>query len=1035
MADAMTLGGSNPSIEARSAPNITGQEVQVPETGVQGGYTPSRTPSASELETTAEQNPTAIQPVVANYWESMGAGMGGIAITAYRAGRSALIYDRDPDFDHTEYSNEYFTTYGAGSPEEVKYLAAAKNEQDFNDRTEHITDDRLRRMAMVDNPISGAVGSIADLDVAVGAIKAVRLGNAVTKMERVTERAIGGAAGAAAMVGLNEAMGSTLRTDDEKIMDVVSMGLSRALAPMARSSNAATATIADNAIREIDAGTPSGTPAQQVAGNKWVAQIQSSADELNYYTQGDQSTVVNKLLSNPATNNGDDVVSAQNAYLNNYGTRTMQFEDSFKDALTEYTGIRSNAMNRITGKYSAAYQEFSADFQVTMQRLDDQVEQFYKQNGQLPTRQQYDDMLTDLTANLDVHKSDAMKKAAHSYIDSRLMETVYDDVKAAESFMKEVVDPVTGEIKLVNGMDDIIRRPTYMPLRHSYDKIEDTVLTRKVATMDEVADFVGTQIGRMYPELLNPKGKSKTFTLTTRQIGQHFLQTQRDSARSLSDVTATGMNREQIKNILTRTGHVNDSEAYGIADTMFKNMQHNGTSTPKNLRRRIDWDWNMSMRTSTGHNLSMRDLVDNNVMGNIEDYTRSMAHRNGLAAYGLKSETDLNNLLESYLSKLPEGTNIQKARQFMRNTHDTLMGRSIENNPLPEGVRTAQAVADVFLLANSGLYGMMDLATQMQKVGVLQSIAHFKEGLKPMFNSLKKFSPAEAKELEDILTGRLLQGSRWKNFQVRYADNFEVSAGIHEAAQYYGQSARFMNLSESLKRFQVGILSSVYVSNLKKAMLNDTKAVAFMKDKLKFSTDELVAIQKDYAKHGTKIDDWSNGTRVMFERKVYHDADNLAMNVHRGEVPAFIEHSAVGRVIFPYMRYAFGMQNKVLRRTLNRDGATGLAMLMALQIPTGMLIGAAINVRTGKEPDDNLETMTIKSMSSLGSLNYPLEIALGGLNGGGVTALAPLGKTYNFGKELFGGGADGSVSPRTLLQNSPINAAMPLHYLMLGLED
>ena len=95
----------------------------------------------------------------------------------------------------------------------------------------------------------------------------------------------------------------------------------------------------------------------------------------------------------------------------------------------------------------------------------------------------------------------------------------------------------------------------------------------------------------------------------------------------------------------------------------------------------------------------------------------------------------------------------------------------------------------------------MDLATQMQKVGVLRSLPHFKAAMKPMFNSLKKFNHSEAKELEDILTGRLLQGSRWKNFQVRYADNFEVTSGIHEAAQYYGQSARFMNLSESLKLF------------------------------------------------------------------------------------------------------------------------------------------------------------------------------------------------------------------------------------------
>ena len=244
-----------------------------------------------------------------------------------------------------------------------------------------------------------------------------------------------------------------------------------------------------------------------------------------------------------------------------------------------------------------------------------------------------------------------------------------------------------------------------------------------------------------------------------------------------------------------------------------------------------------------------------------------------------------------------------------------------------------------------------------------------------------------------------------------------------------------MNLSESMKRFQVGILSGVYVNNLKKAMKGDAAELKFMVDKLKLDAGTIKEIQTEYAKHGTKIDDWANKVRVKYEQKIFHDADNLAMNVHRGEVPSFIEHSAVGRVIFPYMRYAFGMQNKVLRRTMNRDGATGLAMLLALQIPTGMLIGAAINIRTGKEPDDNLELMTIKGMTALGSLNYPLEIAMAGLDGGGVTALAPFGKSYNFAKELATGGGDGKTTASQLIKNSPLNSNVILDYLALGLED
>ena len=330
---------------------------------------------------------------------------------------------------------------------------------------------------------------------------------------------------------------------------------------------------------------------------------------------------------------------------------------------------------------------------------------------------------------------------------------------------------------------------------------------------------------------------------------------------------------------------------------------------------------------------------------------------------------------------------------------------------------------------------MIDIATQMQKVGVIRSLPAMKQGMKAMFNNLSKFSATEAKELEDILTGRLLAGSRFKNFTVRYADNFEVSAGIHEAAQHYGQTARFLNLSESLKRFQVGILSSVYVNNLKGAMTGSAKELKFMKDKLKMSDTLIKEIQTEYAKHGTKIDNWKNSTRIKYEQKVFHDADNLAMNVHRGEVPAILEHSQAGRIIFPYMRYAFGMQNKVLRRTNNRDGAAGLAMLLAVQIPTAMLVGASINIRKGEEYDKDLLALTLRSMSALGSLNYPMEIALSGITGGGVTAIAPFSKTYNLGKEIVSGGGDGEFSWRQAKANSPLNAAVPLDLLLLALEE
>lgn len=1048
---AMPLGQPIKGIPVNVAqePNVPVAEQTTGEAPVLSLVEPSETP-APVPKTEAEQAlDLKIEEERASVLASMGAGMGGLGIDIYRSARSALIYERDPNFNHQPLSDEFFAQAGAGTPEEVKYLADAKNDADHEDRTRYITDNRMRHQAMADNPVSGFVGSLVDVDIAVGGAKIRNVANATSTVGRLGTRAGAGVIGAGAMVGIQAAQGdNTLRTEGEQLGDAFTMGISRSLAPLAKGqpqvvagagTQAAQPAVPTNVQQSVNNAAnqvqqqiqtytpPTGTPTQQVSKNKYIAALQSTADYLRYITNGDTNTVVNKLLSNPAFNNGDDVVSLQQVYLNNYGQRLNAFSDAFRDAIAA-TGTRSNPISRISGRYARAAEAVGSDFQVALQRVDADVLDYYKTNGVLPNDVEFNKMLA---AQGNEPHINALVKA---YMDSGIAEKAYDDMLSSPLTIREEVDAATGNTIQTNMMDDIVRRPTYMRLQHDYDRMAHTVEVTKRATWDEMATFIGDQITKMYPELLNPKGAGKAFKLSVKQVGDHYLQTQSQASRGLSDVSAVGMSVEEMAELLTKSGQVTQKEAVSLASEIYKRSHDKGTSMPKHLRRRIDWDWNATMRTASGYKLSMRDFVDSNVMGNLEGYTTSLGHRLGLAGYGLKSEADLDNLLESYYSKLPADVTPQEARQFMRNTKDTLMGRPIENNPVPEGVRSAQAVADMFLLANSGLYGMVDVATQLQKVGVIRSIPAMRKGLKAVFKSMSKISKQDAKDLEDILTLRMLQGSQWKNFVPRYADNFEVSGGIHEAAQYYGQSARFMNLSESLKRFQVGILASVYARNLKHAMKGDAKELAFMKDKLKIDGTLIREIEKEYAKHGTNIDNWTNAVRVKYEQKIYHDADNLAMSVHNGEVPAILEHSAVGRIIFPYMRYTFAMQNKVLRRTYNRDGATGLAMLLAFQIPTAMLVAAAINVRKEKEPDHDLAMGTIKSMTVFGSLNYPFEIAMSGLDGGSVTALAPFGKTYNFGKELFTGGEDGKVSPYKLIKNSPINAA-PLDYLALALED
>ena len=769
---------------------------------------------------------------------------------------------------------------------------------------------------------------------------------------------------------------------------------------------------------------PKGAPTEWFKKYPMLSRMTSSADELWMYTQGDQSTVVNKLLSNVHTE-GDNVASAQASYLNNYGYALASVEQALADAVPEITNVSSNMITRTSGKYSEASQEVMDMFQDSMQKLDQAVVDYAnKNNGAvLP-----DDSIKALADMLEV--PDAMKHVLKTYIDSGFATKIYDDA-AANGFFEKA------------GMDAILRRPTYMPLQHNYERMHNLVRDGK-ATWDDVYNFYGTQIARIYPELLQPNfakagrlydevkqgaktATTKPFTLTVKQIGEHFVQTQRESARGLSDVTTSGMGRETMHDMLTRAGISSDDAAKAV-DEIFT-QQATKQSNPKNLRKRMSWDWNYKMTASTGEVLDLGKLTGGSVYHNVEAYSRRMAHLNGLAQYGL-TEQSLKELLEGYLDKLPNGVDPQRAKDFMLKISEDLTGKPT-GGQVSQSIRSMQAIADPMLLANSGLFGLMDLATQAMRVGLVRSFPHIYKGLKAALTGMKGMSKENAKDLEEIFTGKAMQGSRWKNFITHYSDNFSVDGGIHESAQYYGQSARFMNLSESVKRVQIGILMGTYIRAIRGAADGVESHVNFLRTKMQMPDELIDGIRTEWAKHGEKIDDWDAAVRIPMEQKVFHESDNLAYTIQKGEIPAILEHDAVGKVIFPYMSYAFAMNQKVLRRVWNRDGAAGIALLLAAQFPIAMMVAASINVRKGEEPDKDLAVGTLRAMTALGIWNYPMELLMNGVGANGVTAMTPFSKTYN----LVGDIISGDVTPRSIKENTVLNSMIILDPVVNAFEE
>lgn len=775
--------------------------------------------------------------------------------------------------------------------------------------------------------------------------------------------------------------------------------------------------------------------------NQTVNKITSAADELLYYIGDDPTHPAYHLLASVVTE-GDNVATAQAAFHNAYAARLVSTEVALKGAIKDITGAGRGLFGSINGKYQDNALKVFKVFQAEMQRLDARVLAFESKYKRVPT----DDEIKGMLDSTSMHPS--MRKVIDTYIKSGFATRILDDSKT------------TGVLDTVENADAIVRRPTYFPVKHDYDAMHRLVRDGK-ATWDDLANFYGEQITTMYPKLLDPKyakagrkyddvqkgaktASTNPFKLTVNQVGKHFIETQRQGARSLSSTTTSGMSKEVMHDMLTKAGLSSD-EAAAATTRIFDDQAKLSTSAPKNYKRRINWDWEKPFVTSKGHTITMADVVDNSAMSSLDAYARRMSNRNGLGRYGIKTEAELENILEGIPDIAPKGTDPQAVRGFLRKVKDDLLGNATgaEVSPL---VRIAQALADMFLLAGSGLLSLLDWVTQVVKTGVIKNFGNVHKGLQAAITPMSRFTREQAKDFEDVMTGQLMQGSRWKWFSTYYSDNFQISGGLQEASQYYGQSARFMNLSETSKRGQIGILVSMYMKATKGAAEGNAADLKFLRTNMNMHEDLIKGIQTEWTKHGNKIDDWDADVRIAYEQKITHEADNLALTVRKGEVPALLSYDLVGKVIFPYMSYAWKVQQAVLRRTYNRDGAVGLAILMAAQIPAAMLVAMAQNIRQGKEPDEDLVVGTIRATTAMGALNYPLELIMSGFGNNSVTAIAPFSKSYNLVGEFFdtaGRLQDGDYSVEftdevnwhNVLKNSPLNAATPLHYLSIAFEE
>ena len=570
--------------------------------------------------------------------------------------------------------------------------------------------------------------------------------------------------------------------------------------------------------------------------------------------------------------------------------------------------------------------------------------------------------------DLDFNAKEALKsiapnkgieKAVNTYLDSGFAQEYLKQMKAAG----------------LRGAENLAERQVYAPLRWDYSKMLGA--NRAGLAWETMAKWFGKDIVERFPDLLNGNR-------TIESVGMEFINTQKNQYSNLYKRTQ-GTTKEVLHQMLANRG-MDFQEAGKLADELFNRSQDAGKL--KSLRKRNNWDFSKEY-VHNGQVYKLSDFTADNLMEQLHQYSHTTSQHIALARRGIEGEAGLNTLFEKMLEFVPKAAQ-ENARHFLQNSKDQLLGRAVGES-LPAWARTLQSIASSTLLTNAGVYNVQDLLTTANGIGLKHFIKNSVLSVPALVKPLQKMNVTEAARIKDVLTSTILADGKLKNFVTHFEDNHVVDTGMfHNFVQKNAQLGRFANLSEIIRRFNVEIIARAHEDYIGGVAEGKPWAIKYFK-RIGMSDELQARIAEEYKKHGLHINKWDADTSLDAQRLMQIQSDNLATAVHAGEVSAFLEHSTVGKFMFPYMRFAFSGTNKIMRATYNQRGSGALAVLMLQQAAFGTLLGAAINVTNGRRWDDQLDKVAVNSMTSLGYIGW----AYGVIKDGGIKQGNPVFSPLN----------------------------------------
>lgn len=566
----------------------------------------------------------------------------------------------------------------------------------------------------------------------------------------------------------------------------------------------------------------------------------------------------------------------------------------------------------------------------------------------------------------------------------------------------------------VPGAADIPSSPWYLPRRHSGDKLNNYMRENPDVTADDIRGMYADQFRNMFAA----RGIEDA---TAKKLGAKMYQNLQDKASHVGGYrqSIVGMDLDEVKDILRALG-AEDSTIAGFVDDL--NNAGEAANKVRNLRHRVEFDTTREYQTSSGKLISPSMFINNDVMGLMEGYSRNMAGRVGLAKAGYP---DLRQLTKSIDEAAAESPNAREAVRDMDNTVNQLLGYPTGED-VPDILRSASILGGALNLANSGVYQLADLGLQLQQFGfakTLKALTSTKFGQDAL--ELAR-SPEYGARLRDVLEARNVLSGKYRSVLTHLDDNRDIgSMGFaHRYVQQLGQGTRFVNGMEFIRRGQSKMVAGLIADSVDDAIGGNAKAVEALR---RFGMhDDLLNRLRSATQKDPDMRTWPDSVRVEVESVAHNMADALVLENRLGEIPGWMQFSSVGKVVLPYMTFVAGTWNKILRRTAKLDGASGVAMALAYQMPLTTLAAAtSMGLGNQKMTPEALVAKTITQVPMMSWLGTAVDMTVNGPTNS-IAALSIVDKMHS----AMSGISRGEVNPETVIKAVPFLSILPGMRLM-----